>query len=64
MTIPEEAWHDPYSFAMRVMKEVLEFALDDGVSGAMNDREFATLDQIARLISSRDPAVEIEPRGG
>lgn len=55
---------DPYSYAVTVIAAVLEYALDDGISGRMNETEFNTLDLIARTLMVLDPALDIEPRVG
>jgi hypothetical protein len=55
---------DPYSYAITLMRIGLEFALDDGINGAMSEREFEILKTIARTICELDPHVEIEPRIG
>lgn len=55
---------DPYATAVYIISGVLELALDDGVSGAMNEHEFETLESVAKLLMNRDPSLEIEPRAG
>jgi hypothetical protein len=57
---------DPYGTAIAAICAVLTDALDDGVNGAMNDVEFATLEAVARLLVDRDPALSdaIQPRMG
>jgi hypothetical protein len=52
-----EAEVDPYSYAITVIATVLEFALDDGISGAMSEGEFKTLDLIAKTLMVLDPAL-------
>lgn len=71
MDIPEiierldtELKADPYGTAVAVIREVLEYVLDDGVSGAMNEHEFSTLDKLAKLLGELDPAAAPEPRVG
>jgi hypothetical protein len=53
---------DPYSYAMFIIKSALEYALDDGVNGAMSQGEFEILESIARKVIELDPSVTIEPR--
>lgn len=55
---------DPYGYAVTVIATVLEYSLDDGISGSMNSREFNILDHLARTLVVLDPAIEIEPRVG
>lgn len=55
---------DPYSEAVRLIVQTLEWALDDGVSGAMSHGEFNVLSSLADRLMTSDPAVEIEPRIG
>jgi hypothetical protein len=60
----EEIILDPYSTAAGYIKYVLERALDDGVSGRMNETEFHILDTLARTLGEMDPASAPEPRIG
>jgi len=53
---------DPYSTATRKIREALEEALDDGVSGSMSEREFNNLDALARTLTSLDPDASPNPR--
>lgn len=55
---------DPYGYAISIIATVLEFALDDGISGAMNEHEFTILETIARTTQKLDPHIEIHPRIG
>jgi hypothetical protein len=45
-----DAEADPYSYALLVIKTTLEWALDDGISGAMSDDEHNLLGEFARLM--------------
>jgi hypothetical protein len=58
-----DAERDPYGYAINVIATTLEWALDDGIRGAMNDHEFALLNQLAGTITSNDPATTIETMG-
>jgi hypothetical protein len=58
------AERDPYGYAVTVIATTLEFALDDGISGAMNERECTILELLARVLMATDPAIEIDPRAG
>lgn len=53
---------DPYGTAMAIIREVLEFVLDDGISGSMSESEFSTLDAVARVIGHDDPDSAPHPR--
>jgi hypothetical protein len=53
---------DPYSYVMVGIKTLLEFGLDDGISGAMNETEFNTLEAIAILMNEKDPAIKVGDR--
>ena len=55
---------DPYGYAVTVIATVLEYSLDDGISGSMSAQEFNILDHIARTLVLLDPDIEIEPRVG
>jgi len=55
---------DPYSYAVRVITVVLEYALDDGISGSMSQKEFNILENVAKLLIEQDPAIDIQPRPG
>lgn len=59
-----EAEIDPYSYAVTLIRVALEFALDDGINGAMSEGEFEILETIARKVCELDPGVEIHPRVG
>lgn len=54
------AERDPYAFAATTIRTVLEFALDDGISGSMSDREFATLDSLAGTLTFLDPEMGVQ----
>lgn len=51
---------DPYSAAVELIAVALEWALDDGISGSMNQREFENLDALAKTLMSLDPSIELE----
>lgn len=55
---------DPYSYAVSVIATVLEYALDDGISGAMSSEEYDTLEKVAIVLTHEDPHIEISPRAG
>ena len=55
---------DPYGYAVSVIATVLEYALDDGISGAMSKGEFETLEKVAIVLTHEDPSIEIDPRAG
>jgi hypothetical protein len=41
---------DPFSFAAVGMRVLLEYALDDGISGAMSAEEFHSLELMAHML--------------
>lgn len=55
---------DPYGYAATVIAVVLQYALDDGINGAMNQYEMETLEGVALWLMERDPDLAIEPRIG
>jgi hypothetical protein len=55
---------DPYSMATAIFKEVIEHVLDDGINGAMSSYELNTIEEVAKVLMMRDPALNIEPRAG
>lgn len=55
---------DPYSYATTVIAVTLEWALDDGINGAMNETEFKLLEDLAKGLIERDPHIRIEPGPG
>lgn len=55
---------DPYGYAVGVIATVLEYALDDGISGAMSQEEYETLEKVAIVLTHEDPHIEIYPRAG
>jgi hypothetical protein len=57
-----DAERDPYGFASLTIKTVLEFALDDGISGSMSEGEFRILERLATQLTRLDPSIEIHPR--
>lgn len=57
-----DAEADPYGFASLAIKTVLEFALDDGISGSMSEREYRILERLAMQLERLDPSIEIHPR--
>lgn len=58
-----EAEIDPYSYAVTLIRVALEFSLDDGIQGAMNETEFNVLKAIAYKLSELDPDIDIQPKG-
>lgn len=54
--------NDPYGSAVNMIRRTLEWALDDGVSGAMNSHEWNNLDALAKTLASLDPAAAPNPR--
>lgn len=55
---------DPYGYAVGVIATVLEYALDDGISGAMSKTEYDILEKVAIVLTHEDPHLHIEPRAG
>ena len=62
LTFDETDEADPYSATVKAIVEALEFGMDDGISGAMNDFEYGTLSAVGRKLIRRDPTIEINPR--
>lgn len=54
------AERDPYAFAATTIRTVLEFALDDGISGTMSNREHHTLEHLAYTLTALDPDMEVQ----
>lgn len=61
---PAQAKIDPYGAAMEIIQATLEWALDDGISGSMNEAEYETLEALAHTLASLDPASapQVAPR--
>lgn len=55
---------DPYGYAVGVIVTILEYALDDGISGAMSKTEYDTLEKVAIVLTHEDRHIEIYPRAG
>lgn len=55
---------DPYGYAVTTIKTVLEFALDDGISGSISEKEYRILERLAKKLMLLDPSIEIDPRVG
>ena len=53
---------DPYSWAITTIVTALEYALDDGISGSMNDHEYRILEMLAIRLIELDPHIEIDPK--
>lgn len=62
--LEENLQDDPYGTAMYVIANTLTRVLDDGVSGAMSNREYNNLEALAVLLTQLDPNYEPQPRLG
>lgn len=51
---------DPYSYAVRVIATVLEYALDDGINGSMSEGEYDTMTELALRLVELDPNIKLE----
>jgi hypothetical protein len=55
------AEHDPFGAVMQLLVVALEWGLDDGISGGMNETEFAILEKIATIVT-QEAGMPVEPR--